>query len=169
MLDVSQVIVLILALCGLVALAGAAVRALSPRRRPRGFRPFLSLLILVKNGEATIEGVIRNLVGLPYLNHWGLVNYDVVVVDEHSADLTPQIVERLARRYGNIKLARTGPGAGRGAAIEAGLRLCRGHAVMVLDTTGDYDNRELLRTVYYLINPREGHVVPSRPRVLGLR
>lgn len=169
MLDTAPIVVLILALYGLSVLAATALRTMFPRRRQNGFRPFLSLLVLVKNGEATIEGVVRNLVGLPYVNHWGLANYDVVVIDEHSGDQTPQIIERLARRYGHVKLVRAAPGAGRAAAIETGLSLCRGHAAIVLDTTGDFDHRELLRTVYYLIGAGEGGVASCGRQVLGFR
>ncbi|MHB8945489.1 MAG: glycosyltransferase family 2 protein [Bacillota bacterium] len=169
MLDAAQIIVLILALYGLSVLAATAFRTAFPRRRQKGFRPFLSLLVLVKNGEATVEGVVRNLVGLPYVNHWGLANYDVVVVDEHSGDQTSQIIERLGRRYSHIKLVRAPAGASRSAAIEAGLGLCRGNAAIVLDTTGDLDHRELLRTVYYLVGPRQGEVAPRGRQVLGFR
>lgn len=156
----------VLILCGLAAAIIAAVRHRGPVVGRR-FRPFLSLMVLVKDADAIVEGLVRNLAGLPYFNQDGLVNYDVVVVDEHSTDQTQLIMERLARRYGNVRFTSVPRGAGRAAAIEAGLRLCRGRTAILLDATGQADSRELLRAVYYLTGPKDQPVEPARARVDG--
>jgi cellulose synthase/poly-beta-1,6-N-acetylglucosamine synthase-like glycosyltransferase len=156
------------ALYGLISAILAVSRVRGTPGRRRSFRPFLSLLVLVKEGETYVEGLVRNLAGLPYLNRAGLTNYDVVVVDEHSVDQTAQIIERLARRYGNVRFARAGHGAGRAAAIEAGLRLCRGRTAILLDATNRAETTDLLRTVYYLVGPKDEPAEAVRPPSPGM-
>lgn len=170
--DLVNGLLYLLALFGLYGLFVALTRALRGTRgavpRRRSFRPFLSLLVIVREGESVVEGLVRNLAGLPYFNRAGLTNYDVVVVDHHSLDQTPQIMERLTKRYGNVRFTRVNRGEERGEAIEAGLRLCRGRTVIVLDATQGADTKDLLRTVYYLVGPKDEPMEGARPKALQL-
>ncbi len=58
-------------------------------------RPSITILLVVRNQEQIIEGVIRQ---LRWLNNWLPGSFDLIVVDNASQDRTTFILERLWRR-----------------------------------------------------------------------
>jgi len=123
-----QILVIILACYGfLVALGGLWHRL---QGGGRGYKPFVSILLITNNDEESIEGIIRWLLQLNYHDAAGVPRYEVLAVDEGSRDQTYAILERLAREYPSLRVGRAREGE---AAYQRGLALCRGDVICLLD------------------------------------
>lgn len=127
--DLSRIILILLAVYGFLALV-AAVRRGVGRRRQEGERLFVSILVIARNDEERIEGVIRWLLNLHYVDADGHPNYEVVAVSAGAQDQTPAIIERLARE---TPLLTSLAVAANESAYEQGIALCRGEVICLLD------------------------------------
>ncbi len=144
-----------LAIYGLFALGSTLWRRakdslfLSPKATP------VSILLMVKNKERVIEGIIRCLLSATLGSAAAIRDYELIVVDDRSADQTPAILERLARQYGCLKLVRMDrlQAAGKSAA-EVGLFLCRNQCTLVCNLTGAADTGALLDTIAFLFGEK---------------
>lgn len=89
--------------------------------------PSESLLLVVKNAQNQIEGMVRHLLREAEISErW----CDVVIVDAGSHDLTPAILERLALIYPVLKVCYLTADV---RPIPQGMALCQGEVVHVLD------------------------------------
>lgn len=125
--DMAMLCLLLLSIYGLWALF-VGLRRKFCQRQGQG-KPFISILVIARNDEARIEGVVRWLLGLDYVNACGDPNFEVVAVSGGSKDQTPAILERLAREQVRLvtkSVAWT-------QAYEEGLTLCQGEVVCLLD------------------------------------
>jgi len=59
-------------------------------------KPLISVIIPAHNNEKTIETAILSMTGQTY------PNLEVIVVDDHSTDATPEIVKKIAQKYPNV-------------------------------------------------------------------
>lgn len=134
----------------LFAVAGAALYGLflltcrfagfirSHRRRSPG----MSLLLVVRNQAAVIEGVIR---GILAYHHRPLPFFELVVVDDCSDDETPQILTRLNRRHHfELIQMKQFPGA---KPQDVGIGFCRGEVVYCIGLTDEIDLHLFLKVV----------------------
>lgn len=146
---------------GLYALAGlgglwlliACLRMVRSWIRHRDRPSAVSFLLLVRNREHQIEGILRSL-GYIMRSH-RLARSDLVVVDCCSEDETPRIIERLAPEVGNLRLVRLSEHVCRGqVACEVGLLACRNRVVVLLDLLGSTSARPLLQAVASLVGVR---------------
>ncbi len=84
--------------------------------------PYLSVIIPAFNEESRIAGTVHKLVAhltsQPYA-------WDIIVVNDGSADRTAQVVEGLARGDTRVKLLNA-PHAGKGAAVKRGMLAAQG-------------------------------------------
>lgn len=95
---------------------------------PEGTKaPRISLLLVVRNLEYRIEGLVRYL--LQEVSD-DVRLYDIVVVDYESEDLTPDILDRLAVAYPALKVVHL-PLTCR--PVHEGLSFCQGEMVQILD------------------------------------
>ncbi|BDG61748.1 glycosyltransferase [Caldinitratiruptor microaerophilus] len=147
-------LVLALATYGAVVLLWRLWGALSAWRARAARPPALSLLVLLRNQEVQVEGVLRAIAGLVRTSRM-LQRCDVVVVDFDSTDQTPQIAERLARHLRGLRLLRVDdrnyPGQ---SACEVGLSACQSRVVVVLDLIRATEARPLLRALNVLVGGR---------------
>lgn len=90
--------------------------------------PSLSWVMLTKNQERQIEGVVRQLSAICKEND---CIRDLVFVDRGSHDATFAILQRLSRYNRDFTVLQETAGQGLEDAVEA----CRGHAICVLDLT----------------------------------
>ncbi|MDR3560104.1 MAG: glycosyltransferase [Negativicutes bacterium] len=100
-----------------------------------------SLLLVVRNNEEEIEGIVRAL--LSEMSEEGFW-VELVIVDHASEDITPAIIDRLADYYPQIKAVHL-PAAAR-PAVE-GIAFCRGEMVCLLDLTGRLRSEDLATAV----------------------
>lgn len=95
-------------------------------------QPYLSAVITCFNEEATIETFINLLIEA--LNGTR-VDYEIILVNDGSADATFAVLERLVQRHARIKVAiDLMANAGQAAAITAGLVETCGDYVLMMDS-----------------------------------
>jgi len=88
--------------------------------------PALSFIMPVKDGAAYIEAAVRS------LQDQALVDWELVVVDDHSLDASKDIVHVLGVADRRIVLVNN-PGRGKIQAVNHGYGFCRGEFVKVVD------------------------------------
>jgi glycosyltransferase involved in cell wall biosynthesis len=88
----------------------------------------LSIIVPVRNAEATLANHIGRLLDLlPDLTS----RFEIVVVDDASADHTVELARDLAREYPQVRLICHGEMKGKEAAIRTGLQWAQGQTVFV--------------------------------------
>jgi cellulose synthase/poly-beta-1,6-N-acetylglucosamine synthase-like glycosyltransferase len=123
-----QTLVIILACYGFIVALGGLWHRLQDGGR--GYKPFVSILLITNNDEGSIEGIVRWLLQLNYHDRAGAPRYEVLVVDDGSRDQTFAILERLAREYPSLQVRQAQEGE---SAYERGLALCNGDVICLLD------------------------------------
>ncbi len=88
--------------------------------------PLLSVLLPARDAQATLAEALESLARQTY------PDFEVVAVDDGSHDETGAVLEAWARRDRRLRALR-GPGRGLCAALDAGLRHCRGAFVARMD------------------------------------
>ncbi len=146
-------LVLLLAFCGLWMVAVHLLQVALHIGRPRGYAPFVSILLVVKNKAQIIEGIAGSLARLREYLPPGAPDYEVVVVDDGSSDDTPRILERMARRFPCLRLVRMGEvnNASGQSAADIGLFLCRSKVVLFFQVSGAVTQRTVVDAARYLL------------------
>ena len=140
---------------GLLVFAAGLLQYLKGWPRRRGQAPFVSLLLITKNQEAVIEGIIQDIIAFSYLARQG-PDFEVVVVDDCSTDHTSEILERLAGRYHSLKVVRMAEVVRPGESpVDVGLFLCRSRAVLLYHLKGQVSPKLLLSSIYYLLGDKD--------------
>ena len=124
---VTGITLFFLAAYGLWVLVLTLWRKVSKRQRSR--KPFISILIVARNDEVRIEGIVRWLLSLDYVNENGCPNLEIVAISGGSQDQTPAILERLSREEPRLVTKSVSVPQ----AYEEGLALCRGDVICLLD------------------------------------
>lgn len=137
-----EAVVTVLAVYGMLTLLQAFWRWAGERRASG--RPALSVIVVVRELERTIEGLIGELLAGP--DGVRLV-HDIVVVDLGSRDNTPLIVQRLARQYAQVHSLLLPSGLGVDEAFAAAVRHCSSPLVLCLDASEGTDLRLLRQTL----------------------
>jgi glycosyltransferase involved in cell wall biosynthesis len=106
--------------------------------------PSLSIFFPAFNEEAIIERTVRNALIAAGRNVWG---FEVIVVDDGSADATAQVVEKLAKEDPRVRLVRHGKNRGYGAALRSGFAAATKDLVFYSDADGQFDLNELPGTL----------------------
>lgn len=109
----------------------------------------LSIIIPTFNEEATIEPLLRTILETSFP-----IDYELIVVDDHSTDHTFAIERRLAEDLGQakIKVVRNRANQGKGTCIRRGLKHASGGIVVVQDADLEYNPRELPRLLKPLLD-----------------
>lgn len=90
----------------------------------------LTIIFPVLNERLRLEkGITRT---VEYLDKIGFSDYEILIVDNGSEDETPQIADKLCRRYSRVKYEKI-PVRGVGAAFRRGVKLSRGDIVGYMD------------------------------------
>lgn len=86
--------------CGLILVYRYWFNLLKSFHMPDAVEPrvFFSIIIPARNESASIEQCIQSILAQSY------PLYEIIVVDDHSTDDTPLLVEQLAKQYPQIKL-----------------------------------------------------------------
>ncbi|MBL8000605.1 MAG: glycosyltransferase [Flavobacteriales bacterium] len=88
----------------------------------------ITVVVPVRDGESTLVPLLQDLYAQ---SHREVM--DVVVVDDHSTDGTAALVERMALRWPGLRLVRLTEGAGKKAALMAGVRAARHQLLLFTD------------------------------------
>jgi 1,2-diacylglycerol 3-beta-glucosyltransferase len=124
--------------------------------------PFISLLVAAKNEEVVISNLVTMLCDLDYPKN----RYEVWVIDDHSTDRTPVLLDKLAAEYDQLKvLHRTADaGGGKSGALNQVLPLTKGEIVAVFDADAQVP-KDLLRRVLPLFSKPEIGAVQVRKAI----
>jgi glycosyltransferase involved in cell wall biosynthesis len=107
---------------------------------PRG----LSVFFPAYNDSGTIASMVVNaLITARRLT----TDYEVIVINDGSRDLTPQILDELARVYPEVKVVHHQKNRGYGGALRSGFAHATKDLVFYTDGDAQYDPRELARLV----------------------
>lgn len=88
-------------------------------------KPEVSIIVPAHNEEGDIEKCVDSL-----LKSCRGLNYEIVLVDDASRDKTPEIVDRLAKKYKNIRAVHRKLPNGFGRAIRTGLENAHGEILI---------------------------------------
>jgi glycosyltransferase involved in cell wall biosynthesis len=70
-------------------------------------------------------------------------DYEVIVVNDGSADATPEILDELARRYSHVRVVHHPTNRGYGGALQSGFRSATKEFIFYTDGDAQYDPAEL--------------------------
>ncbi|MDP2872885.1 MAG: glycosyltransferase [Bacillota bacterium] len=116
-------------------------------------KPSVSLLVVARNKETQIEGLVRGLLSIGQRR----AGVEIIIVDDRSTDQTPAILERLARRNPSLRVVRMADmGSGVSSAVEVGLFLCSSPLVVMLNVDGQANPRALLEATEHLLGAGGG-------------
>lgn len=95
----------------------------------------LSIVIPTLNEERTLETVIRRILQTPFP-----LDYELIIVDDHSTDRTLAIAQRLRQSVGTRRMVvvHNRVNKGKGACIRQGLKHAAGELVIVQDADLEY-------------------------------
>lgn len=124
--------------------------------------PFVSLMVAAKNEEAVIANLVKNLCNLDYPSDC----YELWVIDDHSTDQTPVVLEKLAQEYSQLKVLRrcADAGGGKSGALNQALPLTKGEILGVFDADAQVQP-DLLRYVVPMFNPQQVGAVQVRKAI----
>ncbi len=115
----------------------------------------LSIVIPVFNEQAVLPLLTRRLRAV--LDEMAL-DYEVIMVDDGSTDLTPAVLQGSRRTWPELRVLRLRANAGHQAALSAGLQAARGSRVVTMDADLQ-DPPELLTSMHALACDQDLDVV----------
>jgi glycosyltransferase involved in cell wall biosynthesis len=123
--------------------------------------PLLSVVVPMKNEEASVDAFLQAVV--PVLRHVAGERFEIVAVNDGSADRTLETLLGWRERLPQLRLIDLSRNFGKEAALTAGLQHARGEAVIPMDVDLQ-DPPELIPTM--VERWREGFEVVNARRVL---
>lgn len=118
--------------------------------------PYISLLVAAKNEEAVITSLVNELCTLDYPTH----RYELWVIDDHSTDQTPVLLDRLSQKYENLRVLRRAAdaGGGKSGALNDVWPLTQGDIIAVFDADAQVPHDLLMRVIPLFEQERVGAV-----------
>lgn len=71
------------------------------------------------------------------------IKYEIILVDDGSTDNTFSIVEKIARKNGNISILKHHGKKGKSLSLMTGFSHCKGEAIVMMDADLQYDPKEI--------------------------
>jgi succinoglycan biosynthesis protein ExoA len=133
-----------------------------PTVRPPRSRPFVSVIVPVRNEEAFIADTLAQLLHQDYDSR----SYEVIVADGESTDRTRQVVRRLQDLHPNLHLVGN-PGVWSSSGRNAALEVARGDYVVLVDGHCEMDNPRYLRDLVDAFERSGAHCL-GRPQPLDV-
>lgn len=118
-------------------------------------RPLLSIIIPCYNESATLPLILDQVEAVD-------LDKEIIIVDDHSTDETPAILEQLRQSRPNITVIRHPHNRGKGAAVRSGLAHACGEITIVQDADLEYDPQDYYELVKPIASGRVDVVFGSR-------
>ena len=123
----------------------------------------ISIVIPAYNEKRRIQGSLSEV--FAFMNDSGIA-YEIVVVDDGSADGTGRIVEHIAKNVRDVRLVRYEKNKGKGHALRTGVLVTNGDFVLVMDADLSTPMAELRKLMPYLSD--DGFDIAIGSRALAL-
>lgn len=107
----------------------------------------LSVVLPAYNEEQVIEGTLMDV--LDVLNAW-VKDFEVIVVNDGSADRTEELVSSIVQRDGRVRLVTHETNQGYGAAIADGFAAATKELTFFMDSDGQFDIRDLMKLLPFV-------------------
>lgn len=107
----------------------------------------LSVVLPAFNEEKNIEKTILN--SFKYLNN-KFKDFEIIVVDDGSVDITHKVVEKLTNEYQNIILKKHDVNRGYGQALKTGFDAANKNYIFLMDSDGQFDISDLDKFLPYI-------------------
>ena len=122
----------------------------------------LALVIPAYNEEGAILGVLEQLTGI--LEKDGLLDAEVIVVDDGSTDGTTRILNEFAAKEDKLKLRVMARAVNRGygAALKAGIEASNAEWIFITDADGTYPNDRIVDLMRVMTESKSDMVVGAR-------
>jgi polyisoprenyl-phosphate glycosyltransferase len=125
-------------------------------QRTNGGKQVLSIVLPCFNEQAVLPLAFARFSAMQRtLADWGL-DYEMIFVNDGSADATPQVLDELAGRDRHVRVVHLARNFGHQAAVSAGLTVARGDVVAVMDVDLQDPPEELPK---FLAKWRDGYQV----------
>jgi glycosyltransferase involved in cell wall biosynthesis len=122
-------------------------------------RPDLSIVIPAFNEALRITPTLDRLHAFLAT---GSRSYEIVVVDDGSTDGTADLIDQLAERIPNLRVIRSSPNRGKGAAVRVGMLEARGEIRAMCDADGSMPPEELPKLLARLATGEAEIAIGSR-------
>lgn len=96
--------------------------------KPAGGLPMVSMVVPVRNGAGTINGLLQDL----HAQHFPKDRVEVIVVDDHSTDATADQTRGMMKHWPHLRLL-VNDGEGKKAAITQGVSAAKGALIIITD------------------------------------
>ena len=118
------------------------------------YEPFVSIIIPAHNEEKVIENTIENIMAIDYKK------FELIVVDDRSDDLTPDILKKLNAQNPEIKYYIRGENSlpGKSAVMNEMLTICKGEVICIFDADARVKPDFLKKVIPCLADPEVGAV-----------
>lgn len=153
------VLLLVLGILYAAGMVGLALVALLARHSHNaGYRPKVSIIIAARNEEANIGRCLEAVTRLTWPRHL----LEVIVINDRSADSTPQIIDGYASRYAFIHAVHATPGVGeftgKTNAVTQGIEASTGEILLMTDADCSVPPGWVEETIKYYTKPAIGLV-----------
>lgn len=119
----------------------------------------LSIIVPAYNEAGTIRALIERVLQVPFP-----IDFEILVVDDHSLDGTGTIVQSLLHSHpeGKVRILSNEVNQGKGACIRKGIEQARGSIVMVQDADFEYNPQEIPALLVPILEQKTSVVYGSR-------
>ena len=115
----------------------------------------ISVIMPCYNEEHTIHAIIEQVRAVR-------LDKEIIVVDDHSRDRTPEILREIAEQDATVRVIRQPRNRGKGEAIRTGLTAARGDIVIIQDADLEYDPNDYYELVRPIVEGKIHVVFGSR-------
>ncbi|MGB9980645.1 glycosyltransferase [Methanobacterium sp.] len=142
---------------GYPTLMALIARRTKVKPKDYSYQPFVSILVPTYNEENVIGNRIENLIHLDYMDD----NYEIIIVDSGSNDLTRDIVRKKIKentRKPELKLIIENKRNGKASAINYGKNHAKGDIILVTDANSIFKRNVLKEMMPHFNDPKIGAV-----------
>lgn len=115
----------------------------------------LSVIMPCYNEERTIRAILEQVRAIQ-------LEKEIIVVDDHSRDRTPDILREIAADDPGVRVIRQPRNRGKGEAIRTGVAAARGEIVLIQDADLEYDPQDYYELIRPIVQGKVDVVFGSR-------
>jgi cellulose synthase/poly-beta-1,6-N-acetylglucosamine synthase-like glycosyltransferase/peptidoglycan/xylan/chitin deacetylase (PgdA/CDA1 family) len=120
-------------------------------RRPRGYRPLVSVIISAYNEDKVLGGTVRSVLASNYRH------LEIIIVDDGSKDHTGIVAAGLAKRYKRVR-SFTKQNGGKSSGLNFGIKHAKGDIVIGIDADTVFPAQTVGNLIRHFADPEVGAV-----------